>query len=237
MIQCSRRHPPRVAIALSLRSGPPPISRQTSVFVFTVFRGESSRSTYNYGGDTCPFAPRVLPAWHDSISGGEGGFQYSGTDAFQVTPIFISTSNPTWTFTLGNALWHPAGITVEFARQRAFSGGTAGHGLDTNWLSLLGCQRWCVLQCTKTPALQWCYCGREITCHSSAFSCIELFISVCCCLAWADLVVLCLRPKHTSFPTSHWSTFWRNIGFRRGFVALSLSAPFPFLVCLTHIGL
>lgn len=38
--------------------------------------------------------PRVLPAWHDSISGGEGGSQYSGTDEFWVTPSFISMSNP-----------------------------------------------------------------------------------------------------------------------------------------------
>ena len=96
----------------------------------------------------CPFAPRVLPAWHDSISGGEGGFQYSGTDELQVTPIFISMSNPTGTFILGNAPWYPAGITapVEFSRKRAFSGGTAGHRLVANWLTVLGCQCWCVLQ-------------------------------------------------------------------------------------------
>lgn len=149
MIRCSRWNPPRVAIALAFAQDPRLFLGELQCLSSLYSEGRVLVPlTYNYGGDTCPFAPLVLPAWCDSIWGGEGGFQYSGTDEFRVTPIFNSMSNPSRTFMPGNALWYPPGITapVEFPRKRAFAGGTTGHRLVANWVALLRCQRWCVSQ-------------------------------------------------------------------------------------------
>jgi len=111
--------------------------------------------TCNYGGDTCRFAPRVLPAQHDNTSGGEGGFQYSGAEEFQVSPIFISTSDPPRTFTLGNAPWYPASTTAPaaFSREEGFLRRHCRSQCHCLGASAAVLYR-IVLQRTETPALQ-----------------------------------------------------------------------------------
>lgn len=143
--------------------------------VFSIFRGERAHSTYSYGGEIYAVALRVLPAGRDSISGGEGGCLHSGTGEFWVTPIFLSTLKPTWTFTPGTALCSPVGCRRRGLSREAPWG--AGWWLCSG--ASAGESNGALLQCPKTPPRQQRYWRGEVPSHSSAFSCIRVVISVC----------------------------------------------------------
>lgn len=146
---------PPGSYGISLHSDTPPASPflgTLQVCFQCVQRGERSFRLSTVAVGICvPLHHLCMwPAWRDSTTGVKEDFSVQIL-ANSLTPSLSACQTPPgllcWECTAVSSAITASG---ELSRKEPFSGGTAGRRLVTSWLTLLGCQRWCVLQACFT---------------------------------------------------------------------------------------